>query len=104
MVKAGDKEAVTLYEKFNKIPMPDHSDLTNENIKSIIEFIKAEGKTAATKTAPFEKPSRIRPAYIPLSSGDYLYIMALLVSVLLLIASLVFAVRVREYKRKHYKM
>jgi cytochrome c551/c552 len=44
LVKAGDKDAIAVYEKFNKIPMPDHSDLSEDNIKSIVEFIKSESK------------------------------------------------------------
>src|SRR5687767_9005656 len=41
MVKSGDKDAVALFEKFNKIPMPDHLDLTDDNIKSIVAYIKS---------------------------------------------------------------
>ena len=101
MVKSGDKDAVALFEQFNKIPMPDHSDLSDENIKSIVEFIKAEGKTAATETVPFARPSKIRPAYVPLTTTDYMNFIALLGAILLLIGSLLFAVRVSEYKRNH---
>src|SRR6478735_4079442 len=28
VIKGGDKDAVVLFEKFNKIPMPDHKDLS----------------------------------------------------------------------------
>jgi cytochrome c551/c552 len=104
MVNSGDQEAVALFEKFNKIPMPDHSDLTDENIKSILEYIKTEGKTAATETAPFARPSKRRPAYVPLNTADYLYFIALLGAIVLLIASLLFAVKVREYKRRYLKI
>lgn len=103
MVKSGDKDAVALYEKFNKIPMPDHADLSDDNIKSIVEFIKTEGKTAATETAPFARPSKLRPAYLPLTTSDYVYFIALLGAIALLIASLLFAVKVKEYKRLHSK-
>lgn len=103
MVKSGDKEAVALFEKFNKIPMPDHADLSDDNIKSIVEFIKTEGKTAATETAPFARPSKIRPAYLPLTTSDYAYFIALFGAIALLIASLLFAVKVKEYKRLHSK-
>src|SRR5881398_2429281 len=40
VIKGGDQAAVTLFEKFNKIPMPDHPDLTADNIKNIVEYIK----------------------------------------------------------------
>jgi len=41
VIKGGDEKAVALFEKFNKIPMPDHPDLTAGNIKSIVEYIKS---------------------------------------------------------------
>jgi cytochrome c2 len=28
LIKGGDKPAIDLYEKFNKVPMPDHTDLS----------------------------------------------------------------------------
>src|SRR5215216_341188 len=66
VVKGGDQYAVALFEKFNKIPMPDHADLTDDNIKSIVEYVKSESKTGIEK-APFAKPGKLRPAYLPLS-------------------------------------
>ena len=33
LVKSGDPTAVELFNKFNNIPMPDHPDLTPDNIK-----------------------------------------------------------------------
>src|SRR3712207_55348 len=36
IVKGGDKDAVAIFEQFNKIPMPDHPDLTAENIKNVV--------------------------------------------------------------------
>jgi len=33
LVKSGDKDAVALFQKFNRIAMPDHPDLTADNIK-----------------------------------------------------------------------
>ena len=44
MIKKGDKDAIALFEKFNKIPMPDHADLTDAHIKSVVEFVKSETK------------------------------------------------------------
>src|SRR6476659_10606162 len=37
VIKGGDKQANDLFAKFNKIQMPDHKDLTAENIKSVVE-------------------------------------------------------------------
>ena len=49
VVKSGDPYAVSLFNKFNKIQMPDHPDLTSDNIKSIVEYIKVEAKASAEK-------------------------------------------------------
>lgn len=98
MIKKGDKDAVALFEKFNKIPMPDHSDLTEDHIKSIVEFVKAEGKTA-TETAPFAKPAKLRPNYVPLSASDYGVFLGFLGSLAILIGVLLLLVKVKEYQR-----
>ena len=101
MVKAGDKDAVAVFEKFNKIPMPDHPDLTDENIKNVVEYIKTEGATAATaEKAPFKKPGKLRPAYIPLSTADWDVFLGYLAVVAILIAVLVMAVQMKMYERK----
>ena len=99
MVKSGDKEAVALFEKFNKIPMPDHADLTDENIKNLVEYIKTEEKTGEEK-APFVKPSKLRPNYVPLSiTGDASFFIGYLGVVALLVVVLLFAVQLKQYDR-----
>ena len=55
LVKSGDKDAVALFDKFNKIPMPDHTDLTPDKIRSIVEYIKSE-TVAVTNEGPFKRP------------------------------------------------
>lgn len=99
MVKSGDKDAVAIFEQFNKIPMPDHSDLTADNIKNVVEYIKTESKTSE-EVAPFAKPSKIRPAYTPLSfTGDAGFFMGFLAVVALLVIVLLFAVQLKQYER-----
>lgn len=99
LVKSGDKDAVELFNKFNKIPMPDHSDLTDGNIASIVEYIKSESNTVSAK-APFAKPSKIRPNYTPLSISNYGFFIGYLAIVGLLIMSLLLAVQLKQYERK----
>ena len=51
MVKDGDPVAVSLFKEFNQIPMPDNN-LTDDEIISIIDFIKATDlKESGTVTA-----------------------------------------------------
>ena len=98
MIKSGDKDAEALFTKFNKIPMPDHPDLTADHIKSVVEYIKTQASTAIDK-APFERPSKLRPAYVPVSLSNYGFFLGLLTGIALLIASLLLFVRVKEYER-----
>jgi mono/diheme cytochrome c family protein len=99
MVKNGDKDAIALYEKFNKVPMPDHPDLTDDNIKSILEYIKAESQSIE-KANPAKVVQRERN-YFPLSlTKNYGLIIAFLASVALLIWTLLFAAKVNKLAKK----
>lgn len=101
LVKAGDKDAVAVFEKFNKIPMPDHADLTDENIMNVVEYIKSEGSnSAAAAKAPFAKPGKLRPAYIPLSTANYGVFIGFLAVVGILIAAMLLAVQLKAYERQ----
>lgn len=51
MVKAGDKDAVALFEKFNKIPMPSFSQLTDDEIKGFIQFVKENEVKSSDQSA-----------------------------------------------------
>lgn len=97
LVKGGDKTAVELFQKFNGITMPDHPDLTEENIKSIVDYVKSAAAIVDSK-APFAKPSKLQPYYRPLSlSRNYLVFLVYLFVVALLISTLVFAVRLKSF-------
>jgi cytochrome c551/c552 len=53
MIASGDKQSVDVFEKWNRIPMPDQN-LTDAEIKSILSYIKTYSKGADAK--PVEKP------------------------------------------------
>ena len=102
VIKGGDKAAIALYEKFNKITMPDHPDLTSENIKNVVEYIKSEAKpVSATEVAPFAKPGKWHPAFVPLTIANYQFFLVYVGLVALLITAMLFLVRVKEYQRLH---
>ena len=98
MVKSGDKDAVALFAQFNRIPMPDHADLTADDIKNIVEYIKSETITTSSE-APFAKPTSLRPKYMPLSIHNYGFFAIILGLIVLLIGALLAWVRVKEYAR-----
>ena len=104
VIKGGDAKAIALYETFNKITMPDHPDLTAANIKSVVEYIKSETRTAAVETAPFVRPEKIRAKFTPLTIANYDFFLVYLALVILLILALVFLVRVKELQRHNSKV
>src|SRR5829696_3840913 len=79
VIKSGDKDAVALFEKFNHIPMPDHSDLKEDDIKSIVAYIQSESSSSSTDKTPFSKPFKTHPAYTPLSFYNYGFFLSLFV-------------------------
>lgn len=100
MVKKGDKQAVALFEQFNRIPMPDHPDLTDDQIKDVVLYIKSEAKAAANEAkAPFGKPSKLRPTYTPLTFANTGFFIGYFAAVALLILVLLFAVQIKQYER-----
>ncbi len=80
--------------------MPDHPDLTEGNIKSIVEYIKTEASTGAAEKAPFAKPSKLRPGYTPISIHNYGFFLGYLAVVGILIVALLLAVQLKQYDRQ----
>jgi cytochrome c551/c552 len=100
VVKSGDVYAAALFEKFNKVSMPDHPDLTTDNIKNIVEYIRSESKISSTEKPPFAKPSVKRPYYVPLSiHGNYLFFIGYFIVVITLIMTLLLAVHSNSFRR-----
>jgi cytochrome c2 len=58
MIKKGDPEAVKIFNEMNQAIMPDHVDLTNDDIKNIIAYIKE----ASSKVEVKAKTHSYRPA------------------------------------------
>lgn len=99
VIKSGDKDAIALFKQFNNIPMPDHKDLSEAQIKNVVEYIKTESKPAVEEKAPFAKPSKLRPDYKPLTIKNYGFFLSYFGIVALLIGVLLFAVQLKQYQR-----
>ncbi len=97
VIKGGDKTAIALYEKFNKVPMPDHPDLSAESIKAILAYIKTEAKATTAETS--FRPERAHPKYTPILSTNYLFFSSYIGLVILVAAALVILVKVKEIQR-----
>jgi len=101
MIQKNDKDAVALYNQFNQIIMPDHSDLSSDDIKSVLSYIKSETKTTVATQAPFVKPWKVVPNYQPLSiTKDAGFFISYLVAVFVLVALLIFAVNIKDMQRQ----
>ena len=97
VIESGDKDAKALLDKF-KVQMPDHSDLSPDNIKSIVEYIKTEATAASTAKA---KPAEVapKPSYMAIVLKDPA-LMSVYVSLFaVLIAALLFWVKVRNLRK-----
>ena len=102
VIKSGDTAAVALFKNFNSTIMPDHPDLSEENIKSILEYIKSEAKTETGNESPFAKPVHLSPEYEPLSvKKDIAFFGVYLVAVMALILVLLFCVRLNDLTKQH---
>ena len=97
LIKNGDKQAVELFASFNNIPMPDHKDLSAEQIRNVIEYIKSQAKTVAA-AAPLARVEKIRPAYLPIRATDYWAFAAILGSVMLLVIALLLYAWVKQHR------
>jgi cytochrome c2 len=101
MVKRGDKDALAIFEQFNRIPMPDHKDLAEADIKNIVSYIKATATEATVSSAPFRKPGQLRPNYVPVSfTRNITFFVSFFAAIVLLIAALLLWVRVKEVERE----
>ncbi len=101
VIKKGDTFAVALFAKFNGTVMPDHPDLTNDDIKGVIEYVKDEStKVVAVADVPFERPYEVQPAYTPLDHENVGFIISYIIVISTLILVLLFAVNVKQLERK----
>ena len=51
VIKSGDKYADSLFKAYNQMIMPDHPDMTNDQIKSVLAYITEKSSAPATATA-----------------------------------------------------
>lgn len=101
MVKGGDPDAVTLFEKFNKVPMPDHADLTPEKIKSVVDYIQSQSQPGVDEKKSIGKKMTKKINYLPLSfKANYPFFIGYVAVVLMLILALLFAVQSSSFQKR----
>ncbi|MEO6456226.1 MAG: cytochrome c [Ginsengibacter sp.] len=99
VIKKGDKDAAELFEKFNKMPMPDQPDLADADIRDILAYIKIESANAPKDKVPFATPGIPKIGYTPISIHNYGFILSYLALVGVLVGVLFFAVNVATLKK-----
>ncbi len=100
LVKNNDKTAIELFHQFNNTVMPDHPDLSDEQIRNIVAYIKSQTKTGQGDNAPFARPVRLQPDYLPIAITNIWFFFSYVAMVFLLAGLLLLAVRVKELLRK----
>lgn len=100
MISSGDTAAKSLAARFS-IVMPDHADLTEEQIKSVIDYIKSESSNVKPKDAkPFDRPAELPSSYQPFEYNNIMRFATYIIIVMTLAGVLLFSVRVKEISRK----
>ena len=97
VIKSGDAYAVDLLNKY-KVQMPEHTDLTIDNIKSVVEYIKTEAKAASV--VPEEIITQSKTNYISLIITNKGLLVSSLALVAILIAALYFLVKTKQQRSK----
>ncbi|GEM_PF-150760 len=65
LIKSGDKDAIEVYEEFNKMQMPGFPQLTDDEIKDFIAFVKEKGTAAGSTPAAGDNGSTASPTNGP---------------------------------------
>lgn len=61
VIKSGNEVAVKLFEEYNQTVMPDHKDLTEAQIKSILAYIKDQSVNAPVTASKGWVPDYTKP-------------------------------------------
>lgn len=60
VIKSGDTSATRLFDKYNKTVMPDHPDLSKENIDNILAYVNNESQQLASQPATPSVPENYK--------------------------------------------
>ena len=99
VIQSGDKDAVALFKQFNNIPMPDHKDLSADQIKNVVAYIKAEAQAANTAKQEVKPKDQPAPTVMDTIVKSPSLLITFSILALLLIGALLFAYRVKQYQR-----
>jgi mono/diheme cytochrome c family protein len=98
VIKSGDQYAVDLFNKY-KVQMPDHPDLTADNIKNVVEYIKTASQ-AANEKPEVVTTEPIKTDYISMILANKGLLVSSLALVAILVAALWFVVKTKQASSK----
>ena len=99
MIAAGDSAAVSLFNTYNKVPMPDQN-LSDDEIKSILAYIELESAGGGDSDAPFKRPDVVKANVKPLAFTDFRFWIMYTVTVLLTIVAVYYKAEMSSLKRQ----
>ncbi|RFS26589.1 cytochrome c [Chitinophaga silvatica] len=99
MIKAGDRDALEVFNQNNQVVMPDHPDLTDDMIRDILDYVKEEASKAPADEAPFARPTEKEPNLMPLTIYNFPFMVAYLLLVAIMIILLIFLVNLKSYEK-----
>lgn len=101
-IASGDQEAKAIYAKYNTV-MPDHKDLSANDVRNIIAFIGTESKRVKEEAAsnPIKRPKEEVAPYLPLTWSDHSWMFVVYgLIIALLVIALNIAFNANELKKK----
>jgi mono/diheme cytochrome c family protein len=101
IIKSGDSSATALFSKFNRTVMPDHTELSDMDIRNIVSYIQYQtSQTGSLDVIPMENNQTLHTAK---KSGSFQHT-GLIISFIIVISTLIlvlfFANHVKRLERK----
>ncbi len=103
MIKTGDAAALAIFNEYNQVVMPDHPDLIDDQVRSIIAFVKQEAAAAPKDDAPFPRPGHLMPDLMPLSIYNFPFMIAYVLLIVVIVLLLVFLVNIKSIEKKMHE-
>lgn len=97
MIEEGDSLAQALFMEYNQVPMPDHPQLTVEQINAILDYASSPEDEVAAADQPISRPEMpARTQYKPLSFTSFTFWLIYTATVFMIIGWLYYMIEYTE--------
>lgn len=102
-IHSGDTAAANIYQKFQPIIMPDQADLNDDQVKSVIAYIKAESEKIAMPSLAANSPAVNNPTLglTPVTWYDYWFWCGVATLLAILVYGLIILTRAYSAKQAY---